>query len=245
MRNGAEFPGLYEELPFIAIYLLVSLKRDKALFTEFSTIYDDDYIADMEAQNDTVKNLISPLKLTGEMKVITKLVADDYTKIRGVVNRAESYLKKAKTGLTMAADDFGVSQVRDELEAKNDEGIVKNLRMLFNNLEDNKAVLVPKGYTPAVSTKFAALIESLGTDSVAQNLKKDSRITLTRENIETMNVLWRKMDEVMEDGKKIAKEKKNDAMLLDYSFKYIQKKVRLDRKKKEEEEGGNGGAKTL
>jgi hypothetical protein len=58
---------------------------------------------------------------------------------------------------------------------------------------------------------------------------------LTRENIEEMNKLWKIMSEVMNDGKKIAKEKKDAAMAKDYTFTDLQKKVRQDRKGASEE----------
>jgi hypothetical protein len=233
MSEEVKFPGLYEELPFIAIYLLVSLKRDKAMFKAYSPVYDDPFIAGMEAQKTLVEELVTPRQLTGEMKLITQLVAADYTKIRNMLNRVESYINKATAPLTIAAADFGIRQVRLELEAKNDEGIVMQLRALHRNLESNKTALEPKGYTVAISTEFAALIPSLTTNSTTQNLKKDNRKELTRENIAEMNKLWKMMNEVLEDGKKIAREQKNDAMLGDYTFKYIQKKVRQDRKAKE------------
>lgn len=53
---------------------------------------------------------------------------------------------------------------------------------------------------------------------------------LSRENIEEMNKLWKIMSEVMDDGKKIAKEQKNTAMAKDYTISDLQKKVRMDRK---------------
>ena len=230
MKDGAKFPGLYEDLPFIAIYLLVSLKRDKALFNAFSPVYDDKYIADMETQKNLVEELTAPKQLTGEMKHITQLVATDYTKVRNMLNRLESYLDKVAEPLTIAAADFGIRQTRTELNAKNDEGIVRQLRVLYKNMESNKAALAPKGYTEAISAELKALITSLTTNSTAQNLKKDDRKVLTRENIEEMNKLWKIMSEVMDDGKKIAKEKKDAAMAKDYTFSDLQKKVRQDRK---------------
>ncbi len=233
MSEVVKFPGLFEELPFIALYLLVSLKRDKALFKAFSPVYDDAFIASMEAQKTLVEELITPRQLTGEMKLITQLVAADYTKIRNMLNRVESYLKKATEPLTLPVVDFGIRQTRVELVAKNDEGIVMQLRALYKNLENNKAALEPKGYTPAISTEFAALITSLTTNSTSQNLKKDDRRVLVSENIVEMNKLWKMMNDVMEDGKKMGREQKNDAMIGDYTFKYVQKKVRQDRKNKE------------
>jgi hypothetical protein len=235
MKNGAKFQGLHEELTFIALYLLVSLKRDKALFKKFSPVYDDKYIADMEAQKTLVEELTVPQQLTGEMKRITQLVASDYTNVRNMLNRLESYLDKVTEPLTMPVADFGIRPARVELHAKNDEGIVRLLRVLQKNFENNKAALAPKGYTEEISTELKALITSLTTNSTSQNLKKDDRKELTRENIEEMNKLWKMMSDVMDDGKKIAREQKNAPMVKDYTFKDLQKKVRLDRK-----QGGSG-----
>ena len=235
MKDGVKFQGLYEELTFIALYLLVSLKRDIALFKEFSPVYNDKYIADMEAQKNLVEELTAPQQLTGEMKSITRMVASDYTRVRNMVNRLESYLDKVTEPLTIAVADFGIRQARVELKAKNDEGIVHQLRVVQKNFENNKAAIEPKGYTTEIAAELKALITSLTTNSTAQNLKKDDRKVLTRENIEEMNKLWKMMSEVMDDGKKIAREQENAAMAKDYTFRYIQKKVRQDR-----QQGGGG-----
>ena len=235
MKDGVKFQGQYEDLPFIAIYLLVSLKRDKTKFKEFSPVYDDAYIAAMEAQKNIVEELSAPKQLTGEMKRITQLVATDLTKVRNMLNRLESYLDKVTEPLSIAVTDFGIRQTRTELNAKNDEGIVRQLRVLYKNMESNKAALAPKGYTEAISAELKALITSLTTNSTAQNIKKDDRKVLTRENIEEMNKLWKIMSEVMDDGKRIAKEKKDAAMAKDYTFTDLQKKVRQDRKGASEE----------
>lgn len=237
MKDEVKFPGLFEELPFNAFYILILLKRDKELFIEYSSVYGDLFITDMETQKDLVDELVPTRQLTSERKLLTRIVASDYTKTRNLANRAESYLDKvdtALTPLTMSVADFGIRQLRDELEAKNDEGIVRELRALHMNLENNKIALEPKGYTAAISTQFKNLIATLTTDSTAQNLKLDDRKVLTRENIQEMNKLWKMMSDVMEDGKKIGKELKNDAMVKDYTFSNIQKKVRLERKAAEE-----------
>lgn len=223
------FPCRYEELSFIAAFLLITLIRDKALFLAYSPTYNDEFIEDFESLKTLVENLINPRKLTGERKVLTKLVAKDYANIRKYLNRLEDYLKMADLPLTLAVNDFGIRLVRHELEAKNDEGIVKELKTLFKNAEDNKLALEPKGYTVAVSAAISNLITSLTTDSVAQTVKLDSRIALTHDNKKAMNDLWLIMDQVMESGKKIAKEEGNDLMLKDYTYAALEKKVRLMR----------------
>jgi hypothetical protein len=234
MEERVQFPGSYEELPFIAIYLLVSLKRDKELFKAFSPVYNDEYITEMETRKTGVEELIPSRQVTGEIKLITQQVASDYTTVRNLVNRVESNLNKVTGTLTMPVENFGIHQVRIELEAKNDEGIVKQLRTLYQNLENNKAALEGVGYTAAISKQINDIITSLTTDSTAQNLKTDDRKELTRENITNMNKLWKMMSDVLDDGKKIAKEQKNAAMVKDYTFKNIQKKVRQDRKSKKD-----------
>lgn len=229
MEEKVQFQGRIEEVIFAAVYLLVSLKRDKDLFKAYSPVYDDAFIAGFEAQSEQVDNLVSPKKLTGEMKVITRLVASDYKKIRNMVNRIDDYLKLSDGQLTMGSVDFGIKEVRRQLNSKNDEGIVKELKMLYKNTENNKLALEPKGYTDAVSNDFKTLIGSLGSNSQAQTLKKDSRIALTKENIKELNKLWTIMTQVMDSGKNIAKEQENDSMLKDYTYLNLKKKLRLER----------------
>lgn len=234
MEEKVQFHGAFEDLPFIAYYLWVSLNRDKEMFKAYSPLYDDAYITELEARKKSVETLVPSRQVTGEIKLITQAVAADYTKVRNIVNRIESYVKKATAPLTISADSFGIQQVRSELNSKNDEGIVKELRALHQNAENNKAALEGAGYTEAISKELDNIIKSLTTNSTAQNLKTDDRKALTRDNIIEMNKLWKIMAEVMEDGKKIAREKENTAMAKDYTFSNLQKKVRQDRKEKED-----------
>jgi hypothetical protein len=236
MEERVMFNCRMEELTFIAVFLLISMKRDKTLFKSYSPVYDDKYIAGFETQKDDVEALVNPSQLTGEMKAITTLVAADYTKVRNMLNRVEDYLKLTEAPLTMGIADFGIRKVREQLESKNDEGIVRELRNLFQNLENNKTALEPVGYTTAISAEFKALIPGLTADSVSQTSKKDSRIALTQENIKTMNKLWKTMDKVMESGKKIGKEQKNSSMIDDYTYAHVLKKVRLQRQDQEPKE---------
>jgi hypothetical protein len=231
MEVKSIIPCRIEEISFAAVFLLISLRRDALLFKNYSPLYDDKYIDDFEAQKTVVENLISPKQLTGEMKKITKLVAADYKRIRNIVNRIEDYLGMSKNPLSLDISDFGQAAVRKELEAKNDEGIVKEIITLFKNTEDNKAALAPVGYTPAFSAKISKIISDLTTDSVAQTSKKDDRIVLTHENMLELNKLWKIMSKVLESGKNIANEEENGSMLKDYTFAYIEKKVRLEHKK--------------
>lgn len=220
------FRGRQEEIPFFSSYLLISLKRDKVPFKTYSKKFDDVYIEKFEAQKTIVDKLINPFHLTAERKVITGLVQEDYSKIRNMVNKIEDYVKLTETPLTISAADFGIKGVRKELLSKNDEGIVSELKIVFKNTEDNKLALESAGYSTEISAEFSELIDSLKNDSIDQNLKLDSRIALTQENIKEINKLWRIMDQVLESGKKIAREAKNDLMHKDYTFTHVIKKVR-------------------
>jgi hypothetical protein len=236
MEESPLFNCRIEEVPFIVAFLLISLERDKALFKAHSPVYTDDYIENFRNQLAVVEGLVAPIVLTGERKVITKLVNEDYQKVRHMVNRVADYLKLADGSLTLAAEDFGMKGVRAQLDVKNDEGIVKALRILYKNFEDNKTELAKAGYTSAVSAEFENLIADLSGHSKAQTTKKDDRIALTKQNIAETNKLWKTMVTVMGTGKTLAKEMGNDSMQQDYTIASLVKKVRLERKKEEKPE---------
>jgi hypothetical protein len=233
MKEKALFTCRIEELPFVVVFLLISLKRDKALFKAYAPTYDDAFIASIEAQATAVKARTSPKSLTGEMKSLTKLVAADYKSVRDMINHIETILESVTVKLTMGVEDFGVRAVREELYAKNDEGIVLQLRTLFKNVENNSVELEKEGYTPALSEEFEKLIDTLGEDSTTQTTKKDDRKYLTQGNIKEGNKLWALISKVMKTGKKIAKQMENDSMHDDYTFNNILKKVRLEHNTKD------------
>lgn len=221
-----------EELPFLGVFILASFNRDKADFMKFSPDYNDPFADNCQQAISIVEELVAPKKLTGEMKKITQQLADHFTRCRNVMNKVERYIDKASQGgqaLTMAPGDFGIKAIREAVRLRNDEGVVKHLRTLQQNLTDNLAALAAKGYTDEAQAELRALIKDLSETSVAQTMKKNERAELVKNNIGEFNKLWLIIDDLMKTGKAIYKEK-DKSKVKDYTYAELIKNVQLKRK---------------
>jgi len=231
-----------EELPFLARFILDSFNRDEDDFIAFSPKYKNPFAANALAQIALVEELINPKKLTGEMKQLTRKLGEGFTHCRNLLNKLERYLDMAasdKLELTMAPADFGIKALRNEVNLKNDEGVVLKLRSLQQNLGDNVTVLVTTGYTLEVQTELANLIEDMSENSVAQTRKKKEREKLVKDNMGQLNKLWALAVDLMKSGKAIYKEK-DKGKIKDYTYTELIKDVQV--KRKAQEEGGSTAA---
>jgi hypothetical protein len=235
MMDEPMFKCRIEELTFLGVFILVSFNRDKADFIKFSPDYNDPFADNCEQTITVVEELVAPKKLTGEMKKITQQLADLFTHCRNMMNKVERYVDKAsKDGLelTMAPGDFGIKAVCEAAGHRNDEGMVKNLRTVQQNLTANLDALIPKGYTAEVQAELKTLIRDLNDASVAQTLKKNERMELVKNNMGELNNLWLIIDDLMKSGKAIYKEK-DKSRLRDYTYAELIKNVQLKRKQEE------------
>jgi hypothetical protein len=118
-----QFRCRIEELPFMGTLVLASFIRDKADFIALSPDYKDPFATGVQTEIDAVSELIAPKKLTGELKKLTQKLQNGFTRTRNFMNKVERYLDKAAgegLALTMAPADFGISNVREAVNLKND-----------------------------------------------------------------------------------------------------------------------------
>lgn len=234
-----------EELTFLALFILDSFIRDKADFIALSPKYKDPFTANANAQIALVEDLINPKKLTGELKKLTQKLRDGFTHCRNLLNKLERYLDMAaqeNLSLTMVPADFGIKAIRENVNLKNDEGVVLKLRSLQQKLDDNTTVLATVGYTEEVKTELTNLIKDLSDTSVAQTRKKKEREALVSKNMDQLYKLWSIIVDLMKSGKTISKEQKDRNKLDDYTYSKVIRDVQLKRKQQEEEEGNTSTA---
>lgn len=224
-----------EELPFLGNILLQSFNRDKSEFIAFSPDYNDPFTTSYEAQIKVVSELVAPKKLIGEQKKITLRLNDHFTRTRNLMNKMQRYVEKASDAnadLSLAVNDFGIKAVRNEVNSKNDEGVVLKLKMVRDNFAANRAVLEAKGYTTAVQGELDALINDIATDSLVQTQKIKEREQLVIDNMGQLNKLWLMIDDLLKTGKSIWKEK-DKSRVKDYTYTDLIKSVQMKRSKEE------------
>lgn len=186
-------------------------------------------------QIDVVEDLVAPKKLTGEMKKTTARIRVHFANARNLLNRLEIYINKAKKEnlpITIAPADFGIKAIRDQIQLRNDEGVVKGLRDLQKCLNENLAVLTLKGYSTTVQAELDTLFKNLSDDSIAQTKQKKDREKLVQDNMAELNDLWDIIGDVLKSGKTIFQEK-GKLKVKDYTFSSVIKDVHLKRKQEE------------
>lgn len=222
-----------EEIPVLCRYVLNYFERDQAEFIAYSPLYNATYKSDFELRLAAVDDLVTPYTVTGEMKKITVRIDGHYANLRTELNKLEKYAKLAGNGLTVHPDDLGFKLIRDQVQSRNDEGVIRLLKELLRNLKVNAEVLAPVGLTPAMLTDLEAFIKTFTADSMAQTTKLKDRTELTRENVKEINALYAIVTDVLETGKVIFKAK-DKAKVRDYTFTDLLKLVRKTQKAKEE-----------
>lgn len=232
------FKCRHEELPFLGRIVHSLFNRDKSDFTTFSPDYVDVFGTTFETQNNVVMELVTSKKITAEIKKLTQKLGAHFKHGRNLLNKLERYARKAlKSGLalTISPDDFGFKEARKDINKKNDEGVIKYLKLIQSNFNVNLQILETKGYTVAIQTEFDTLIKELSDDSVAQTMKKKEREVYIKNNIDEFNKLWDIIDDVLKSGKAIYKEK-DPSKVKDYTYAQLIKTVRLQRTQEEDDE---------
>lgn len=232
-----KFPGRQDELPAVAQFLLSSFTRDLALFTDYSAEYDAAFRTNFTEQIDSVIEVIFPVQLTKEGKLVTARIAASLAHLKVLNKLVESYVKRAGSALTIAPADFGFKPLRRDMKRGDLEGVITKLRTLLQNIENNLAVLTAKGLKAATKTEMAALPASLTADNTLQNDNLVLRNKLVHENIGRFDRLYATMRDVSEVGKVIHKTTSGTPeRVADYTIAVLLRRVRSERKK-----GGGDG----
>ena len=193
-----------EEMPVVGSFLLKSFETDMAHFQAYSPDFNPAYKAAYQAKLLEVDNIVNPRKILAELKKITDILYTDAENLRNHLQLLEGYVKRAED-LTIMPKDFGITALRKNLSRKNIEGVIEDLKVLFQNIDDNLPALQAKGFTNQAYDKLKALRDNIKLQNQKQNEKISQKQSLVDENIETLNQLWDMMSNIMDAGKRIAR----------------------------------------
>lgn len=231
-----KFQGRHDELPAVARFLIASFNRDLALFTDYSPDFDAAYATNFDDQIDAVEAVVFPEKLTKEGKLVTARIEASLERLKVLNTLTESYVKRAGSALTVAPADFGNRVLRNKLNRGDVEGVIKSLRIVLQNIDDNLTVLTAKGLKPATKTEMAAFPDSLTADNTLQNNNIQIRNQLVNDNIDLFDALFDTMRDVAEAGKVIHKTiSGTPERVPDFTIAVLLRRVRNKRK------AGGGG----
>src|SRR3989339_229140 len=86
--------------------------------------------------------------------------------LRSQLQLLEGYIKRAEN-LTILPKDFGISALRNKIAKKDQEAVIENLKVLFQNIDDNLAAIQAKGFTAAAYNKLKARAYASGANGLA------------------------------------------------------------------------------
>ena len=88
-----------EEMPTIAGFVLASVTRDLADFTDYSAVFNQEYLADIDAKRKACTELIMTDSVNIALKAATTRLYEQLKKMRILLVRIEGYLNLAKSDL--------------------------------------------------------------------------------------------------------------------------------------------------
>lgn len=227
-----KFPCKYEEIAPIGRFISVSLKRDLVPFGEFSPRFTATYVTETESLITEVENLVSPESEMLAKKQISIRMAATATTLLDDANKTEAYLKLARPALNISGVAFGISALRSALNNYDYEGIAKELTVVLQNIERNKAALAEQGLNEAFRNKLESSQSNLKKDAQERYELESNRHQVVQGNIAKLNELYDRILEIGTTGKAIFR---NDPVKqAEYTFSELMRKVRRVTKKEEE-----------
>jgi hypothetical protein len=214
-----------EELPVICRFSAISLRRDQADFTAYSSKLGEAYLTDYESRIATVEELLSPASETAEMKKITDRIHSGMNVLQDYVNHLGGYLEMAGGSIDLSAADFGLSELRKGIHHTDPEKVLDRLKDVNKNVVKYKAALAEQGFTDALQAKLVEVYTSLNADRQLQYQILTNRKALVQSNVGTLNDLYDRLTEILRAGK-ILYQGKDAVKLQEYTFTELLKRVR-------------------
>jgi len=216
-----------EDLPTIADFVLASLRRDIADFNNYSEIFNQEYLSNLNVKRQECTEVILTDSVNIALRSVTNRLYENLKKLRTLLVLIEGYIILAKKELNN--DKLGIVKLRTNIKAGNVEGVVYYLRAFISNLNDSKTILTSKGMKQEhieALNHLHSIIESLNME---QNELLSKRSQNCLNNMKMFNTLWDILSEIMQVGKVIYKSK-NESKLRDYTMIQIKRRMNNERK---------------
>lgn len=190
-----------EELSVIANFLKGNFVNDQSDFLNHSPDYDAVFLTGFETKITQVEGIVFPQNLIKALKVITDRVYNNMNSTRDYANKIEDYVNRATDPLTVNKEDFGIKEVRNEINQGDAEGYNTKMVILLQNVDANLAALTNRGYTATQRTEIGTLHADVKADNILQNAKMEEKEDLVKVNMNVLNDLWAIMSGIMDTGK--------------------------------------------
>lgn len=216
-----------EDLPTIADFVLASLRRDIADFNNYSELFNQEYLSDLNVKRQECTDLIMTDSVNIALKSVTKRLYENLKKLRTLLVLMEGYIVLAKRELNN--DKLGIVKIRKNIKAGNVEGVVYSLRAFINNLNEWESILTSKGMKQEHIEALNHLLTIIDSFNMEQNELLSKRSQNCLNNMNMFNNLWDILSDIMLVGKAIYKFT-NESKLKDYTMLQIKKRMNNERK---------------
>ncbi|HRZ96420.1 MAG TPA: hypothetical protein P5084_02610 [Paludibacter sp.] len=214
-----------EEVLPVAKFTFYSVKRDLADFSAFSSVFNEQYVTETEAKINAAENLLEPKAETLTLRLINQAMEQQGTDLNKLLLKIDGYLRlmRKETGITATA--FGVSALRRSLNRGDYEGVLKGLKVLMSNVQNQLTMLQSKGMPATMPQTLQDIHNSLAVNKQKQFEIKSNRAAIVQDNQQLLNDLFMRMAEIYNIGKVLYKNT-DPAKYRDYTFTALLKKVR-------------------
>ncbi len=193
-----------EEFPSLAAFVRESFVRDLNEFKAFNPRYNDEFSATLDADLRQLNNLVNNKLKLGQAKLLTQQLHEGMAGLRPHITRIEGYIRSA-SGLTTVTDSFMVKELRMSISKNDAEGVVGAAMTLLQNAQNNMDVLTAEGYTGELHTLFSGLISNISEINNRRNVMLNEKEKKVQENHIMLNNLWKKLQNIMDTGKRLYK----------------------------------------
>ncbi len=216
-----------EDLPAIADFVLACIRRDIADFNNYSELFNQEYLSDLNLKKQECTDLIMTDSVNIALKSVTKRLYENLKKLRTLLVLMEGYIILAKKDINN--DKLGIVKIRKNIKAGNVEGVVFSLRVFINNLNEWETILTSKGMKQEHIEALDHLLTIIESLNMEQNELLSKRSQNCLNNMKMFNNLWDILSDIMLVGKAIYKST-NESKLKDYTMLQIKRRMNNERK---------------
>lgn len=218
-----------ENIPVIAGFVITTVEKDLVEIKEAAPDIDQEHLDELKAKNETVRAMVRPREVTGEMKEVTKKMYATMDSVKSKLNLLEIKINRVESQLKKSPDAFGLTKLRSQIRVRNAEGVLAGLELMLHEVDNNTVALAANGFTPVMREWFTTALNSINADNGLQNAKIGERGELTMENTVTISDFWKGISDLMRVGRLLYKD--NPVKLKEYTYAVLHRRVEAAHKK--------------
>ncbi len=194
-----------EELPVICTYGYVSLINDLPALTAYSPKINQKFADTFLASIKNAKDLIAPELETLLMTELTKKIYGAIHSLSDPINWVSGYFGNGEINPPISDSAFGISKLRDAVNALNIEAVIDRVKTLKQNIKNHETVLKDEGLTDELVSKFDTAVEIIESNLSERYKIVKRRAGRVAANIAVFNDLHKDLKKVLRADKAIYK----------------------------------------